>query len=145
MYNIGATVAISELIEVTVVSSNRCVDTQVGGPIVAGRTRKEARQPRLSPVKQPVGGTGVSKYRPGDLLLVRLSSDTAKQSPSVWIRVERCDEQHRIVFGTVDGESPGLGKALDCGAKLAAGYHQVHENASVVSLGRASYPHTRRK
>lgn len=40
----------------------------------------------------------------------------------------------------------GLGKALNCGAKrAAAGYHQVHENASVVSLGRVSYPHTRRK
>jgi len=112
---------------------------------VPGRVREKTPQLPSDPVKQPVGGSGVSTYRPGDLLLVRLSSETAKQPASVWIRVEHCDDQHRIVFGTVDGDSPGLGKALNCGAKLAAGYHLVHENASVVSLGRVSYPSARRK
>jgi len=52
------------------------------------------------------------------------------------MRVERSDDQHRIVYGTVDGESPGLGKALNCGAKLAVGHHLVGENANVVNLGR---------
>lgn len=101
---------------------------------MAGRVREKTRQIPSDPVKQPFCGTGVSTYRPGDLLLVRLSSDTAKQPPSVWIRVERCDEQHRIVFGTVDGDSPGLGKALNCGAKLAAGYHQVHRTHPWLAL-----------
>jgi hypothetical protein len=103
---------------------------------VAGHARKQSRQLPLESVKVPAGGSGVSFYRTGDLLRVRLSSDTAKHSPSVWLRVERSDDQHQIVYGTIDGGSAGLGKALSCGAKLAVAYHLVGENANVINLGR---------
>jgi len=112
---------------------------------VAGRKRRETRQAGSSLVKQPAGGTGVSMYRPGDLLLVQVGSvTTAKQSSFVWLRAERCDDQHQIIYGIVDGESPGLGKALNRGAKLAAGYHLVRENASVIGPERR-LPDTLRK
>ena len=106
--------------------------------LVAARTRKTTRQFPPKSVKQPKNGTGVTIGRPGDLLRVQLYSETAKQSPSVWMRVERCDDEHRIVYGTIDDESTGLGKALSRGAKIAAGYHQVQENAQIVALGKIS-------
>jgi hypothetical protein len=106
--------------------------------LVTGRTRKTARQFPSKSVKQPKDGAGMTIARPGDLLRVQLCTETARQSPSVWIRVERCDDEHRIVYGTIDDESAGLGRALGRGAKLAASYHQVQENAQIVGLGRTS-------
>ena len=105
---------------------------------MAGRTRKTTRQFPPKSVKQRKDGGGVTIGRPGDLLRIQLYSETAKRCPSVWMRVERCDDEHRIVYGTIDDESAGLGKALGRGAKLAASYHQVQENAQIVGLGRTS-------
>jgi hypothetical protein len=113
--------------------------------LVAGHARKQSRQFALKSVKQPTGGTGVSLYRTGDLLRIRLSSDTAGNTPSVWIRVERSDDQRRIVYGMIDSGSVGLGKALSPGAKLAVGYHLVRENANVVNFGRTYSTHSFRK
>lgn len=73
-------------------------------------------------------GHAVPAYNQGDHVRVELLSGNAGATVSVWIRVEHCDDQHAIVFGTIDGEIPqGIGNALRRGATLAASYRQVRE------------------
>jgi hypothetical protein len=102
---------------------------------VSGRTRRATREFPSKSVKQPEGGTGVSIGRPGDLLRIQLYSGASMQDCSLWMRVDRCDDQHRIVYGTIDVASSGLGRALSRGAKLAASYNSVRENIQLVNRG----------
>jgi hypothetical protein len=68
------------------------------------------------------------RYNLGDRLRVDLSSETVDSGVSVWICVDHCDDDHEIVFGTIDSDlSQQFGKALRRGAKLAAIYRQVRE------------------
>jgi hypothetical protein len=71
----------------------------------------------------------ISKYRKGDYLRVELFSGVAGSSMSIWIYVDHCDDQHAIVFGTIDTEpSKWLGNSLRSGAKVAVEYRQVREH-----------------
>ncbi len=47
----------------------------------------------------------------------------------MWICVDHCDEQHALVFGTLDSDLPvQFGKTLRRGAKLAAGFWMIQEH-----------------
>ena len=71
----------------------------------------------------------IPKYRKGDYLRVELFSGVAGSSMSIWIYVDHCDDQHAIVFGTIDTEpSKWLGNSLRSGAKVAVEYRQVREH-----------------
>jgi hypothetical protein len=67
-------------------------------------------------------------YQQGDYLRIELSQ-VAGRSMSIWMYVDHCDDQHAIVFGTIDIEpSEWLGSAFRSGAKLAVSYRQVREH-----------------
>jgi hypothetical protein len=69
------------------------------------------------------------KYQQGDYLRIELLSEVAGRSMSIWMYVDHCDDQHAIVFGTIDSEpSEWLGSAFRSGAKLAVSYRQVREH-----------------
>lgn len=96
--------------------------------LVAGRIKKRTRQSLLKPGILPRNRSGVSHFTPGELVqvhIVRLFPENTRHSLALWIRIERCDPQRRIVFGTIEGESLGLDKALRAGAKLAVSYDLV--------------------
>lgn len=99
--------------------------------LVAGRARKQTCLFISEPGKQPVNGIGVSKYHTGDVLRVEFGSDAVQLRGPLLLRVERCDERHRIVFGTITSAPLGFGKALSDGAKLAVAYHLVCDNSTV--------------
>jgi hypothetical protein len=83
---------------------------------VAGHARKETHQFPPESVKQPVGGNGVAVTSRGPYT----GPTEFRQSERVSFgmdAVERSDDQHRIVYGTIGGESPGLGKALKWGRR----------------------------
>lgn len=64
------------------------------------------------------------RFRPGDYLKIALFAGLP--AASVWIRVSHCDEQHGLVFGTIDSDpSQELGKAFSRGRTLAASYSHV--------------------
>jgi hypothetical protein len=47
--------------------------------------------------------------------------------------VDHCDDEHSIVFGTIDDDSSHrLGKALTTGSKLAASFHRVRKGRTAV-------------
>ena len=67
------------------------------------------------------------KYGPGDYVRIKIMG--ADEAPSVWMCVDRCDDVHSIVFGTIDDDnSHRLGKALTTGSKLAASFHRILED-----------------
>jgi hypothetical protein len=69
------------------------------------------------------------KYKQGDYLRIELLSESTDGPMSVWMCVDHCDDEHAIVFGTIDTESSEwLGKTLTRGARLAASYRQVREH-----------------
>jgi hypothetical protein len=60
---------------------------------------------------------------------VELLSEAAGSSMSIWMYVNHCDDQHAIVFGTIDIEaSDWWGNSLRTGTKVAVEYHQVREH-----------------
>ena len=69
------------------------------------------------------------RYKRRDYLRVELLSETTDGPMSVWMYVDHCDDEHSIVFGTIDSEpSEQFGSTLKRGAKLAASYRQVREH-----------------
>lgn len=70
----------------------------------------------------------MSHFRPGDVVQVhmdRLFHENSRHSLVIWVRVERCDLEHRIVFGKIESESQGLTKALMYGSTIAVSYDLV--------------------
>ena len=79
--------------------------------------------------KGALGTNAIPKYQKGDYLRVELLSGVAGSSMSIWIYVDHCDDQHAIVFGTIDTEPcKWLGNSLRSGAKVAVEYRQVREH-----------------
>ena len=87
----------------------------------------------MAPIrKQASQFTERSMYCPGDILRIQVPFDAPKLHRFLWLSVDRCDDRHEILFGTITSAPSGVGKALSCGAKLGVAYHLVLENASIV-------------
>ncbi len=87
---------------------------------------KHPRHRNYSEPRQPEAKRG--KYSVGDYLRINIPSATTGTATSVWIRVERCDDEHGLVFGSIEAYSPVLpSKALSIGSKLGASYRHVQE------------------
>jgi hypothetical protein len=68
------------------------------------------------------------KYGPGDYVRIQIMFG-GHDAASVWMCVDHRDDEHSIVFGTIDDDSSQrLGKALTTGSKLAASFHRVRED-----------------
>ena len=83
------------------------------------------------------------KYGPGDYVRIEIILGGGKQRRSGC--VDHCDDEHSIVFGTIDDDSSHrLGKALTTGSKLAASFHRVREaepqcvDSSMPSVSRST-------
>ena len=72
------------------------------------------------------------KYGPGDYVRIEIILG-GEEAASVWMCVDHCDDEHSIVFGTIDDAgSHRLGKAFTTGSKLAASFHRVREGRAAV-------------
>jgi len=68
------------------------------------------------------------KYGPGDYVRIEIILG-GEEAASVWMCVDHRDDEHSIVFGTIDDDSSHrLGKALTTGSKLAASFHRILED-----------------
>ena len=96
--------------------------------VVDGRSRKQPRQFRSESIILPRIEAGVSHFRPGDLVQVhldRLLHEIPRDFLVIWVRVERCDRERRIVFGIIESATQGLSKALMSGSRLGVSYDLV--------------------
>jgi hypothetical protein len=68
-------------------------------------------------------------YAPGDYVKVEFAGEAGMPSEWMWVRVSRCDDNKRVVFGTLDSEplNDYCGK-LELGSELAVSYSQIREH-----------------
>jgi len=68
-------------------------------------------------------------YEPGDYVKVEFPDEVTGVGEWMWVRVERCDDSKKLVFGTLDNEplNDYDGK-IDLGSRLAISYDQVREH-----------------
>ena len=68
-------------------------------------------------------------YQSGDYIKVEFPDETTGIGEWMWIRVHSCDEEKRIVFGTLDNEPlNGYDREIQLGSELAISYSQVREH-----------------
>ena len=75
----------------------------------------------------------MAKYCHGDYVRIDvLSGSQLDEAISVWMRVERCDDRHSIVYGIVDDKSSKVDRPLSTGARLAASYRRIREQRTSI-------------
>jgi uncharacterized protein DUF2314 len=68
-------------------------------------------------------------YAHGDYVKVEFQDETTVISEWMWVRVDHCDDEKQLVFGTLDNEPVNdyEGK-IDLGSELAISYSQIREH-----------------
>ena len=71
----------------------------------------------------------VAKYELGDYVKVEFPDDTTGIGEWMWVRVLHCDDEKRLVIGTLDN-SPlnDYGAKLKLGSEVATSFDQVREH-----------------
>lgn len=68
-------------------------------------------------------------YEPGDYVKVDFKNDRTGESEWMWVRVERVDDEKKLIFGSLDSQ-PILdhGGKLKLGSQLAISYQNIREH-----------------
>ena len=84
---------------------------------------------RSGPGKMTDSGANVPAYERGDYVKVEFPDETTGIGEWMWVRVHHCDDEKRIVFGTLDNEpiADYSGK-LRVGSPLAISYDKIREH-----------------
>lgn len=69
----------------------------------------------------------VSSYRRGDHIKVEFKDDHSGESEWMWVQVDHCDDEQKIVFGRLDSQ-PIITLELKVGQELAVSYDQIRDH-----------------
>jgi hypothetical protein len=80
-------------------------------------------------LRMTIPGCRVARYDQGDYVKVEF----AAENPSLpgewmWVRVQRCDDERQLLFGTLDNEPVVKPEDVRLGQELAISYSQVREH-----------------
>ena len=68
-------------------------------------------------------------YERGDYVKVEFPDETTGIGEWMWVRVESCDDDKRLVFGVLDNEPLNdYGGKLKLGSQLAVSYDNIREH-----------------
>lgn len=71
----------------------------------------------------------MSTYERGDYVKVEFPDETTGIGEWMWVRVHHCDDEKRLVFGTLDNEPVNdYGGKAKPGSQLAVSYDNVREH-----------------
>jgi len=72
------------------------------------------------------------KYAAGDYVKFETKDDATGQSEWMWLKVDRCDEPSRVVFGVLDSQPIVFMKDFKLGQQIAVSFDNVrdHKKAS---------------
>jgi hypothetical protein len=74
-------------------------------------------------------GATMSSYERGDYVKVEFQDEDTVVAEWMWVRVHRCDDEKRLVFGTLDNEPVNdYGKKVKLGSELVVFYAQIREH-----------------
>jgi hypothetical protein len=66
-------------------------------------------------------------YRKGDHVKIEVTNEQSFESEWMWLLVDHCDDEQRLVFGALDSE-PVVARDMRRGQELAVSYDQVREH-----------------
>jgi len=70
----------------------------------------------------------MATYEPGDYVKVEFPDKITGIGEWMWVRVDRCDDEKPLVFGTLDNEPlKNYGGEIRLGSELAVSYSQIRE------------------
>lgn len=68
-------------------------------------------------------------YEKGDFVKVEFPDDATGVGEWMWVRVDRCNDQERLVFGTLDNVPlSDCGNKLKLGSELAISFDQIRQH-----------------
>lgn len=71
----------------------------------------------------------MATYEQGDYVKVEFAGDAGKPSEWMWVRVHHCDDQKKVIFGTLDNEPVNdYDNKIELGSELAVSYSQIREH-----------------
>ncbi len=68
------------------------------------------------------------EFAAGDFVKFEIKDDPGGQSEWMWLRVDRCDELNRLVFGWLDSKSVVFTTDLKLGQHIAVSYDNVRDH-----------------
>ena len=69
---------------------------------------------------------GMPTYEPGDFIKVEFPDEATGVAEWMWVRVQRCDNEKRIVFGNLDNAPLSVyDNKLKLGSELAVGFENI--------------------
>jgi hypothetical protein len=75
------------------------------------------------------GGACQPSYNRGDYVKVEFTDEATGIGEWVWLRVDRSDDEKRLVFGTLDSEPlHDYGGQLRVGSELVVSFSQIREH-----------------
>ena len=77
----------------------------------------------------------MSSYAPGDFVKVEFPDETTGVAEWMWVRVKRCDEKERLIFGTLDNAPLNdYAGRVKLGSELAVSYDQIREHKTAAEF-----------
>jgi hypothetical protein len=71
----------------------------------------------------------MTKYQAGDYIKAEFRDEESGESEWMWVRIESCDDDKQIVFGSLDSAPLfGSSRGLALGSKLAVSYSSIREH-----------------
>ena len=75
----------------------------------------------------------MATYNAGDYIKVEFADEATGESEWMWVKVERCDDSNRLVFGWLDSQP-----VIECGGKIKLGSHLAVSYEKIRELRKAS-------
>ena len=79
----------------------------------------------------------MAKYQSGDYVKAVFKDDRSGETERMWVKVDTCDDERRLVFGTLDNEP--IAAFLDklwMGKELAISYDLIVDHRRSVEFGQ---------
>jgi|SRR5580692_6343639 hypothetical protein len=97
-------------------------------------SEQRAKHSKLVSVKQ---GAVMASYDPGDFIKVEFPDAASGIGEWMWIRVHHCDDEKKLVFGTLDSEPINdYDDKIELGSELAVSYSQIKEHRKPTEFTR---------
>ena len=77
----------------------------------------------------------MSTYAPGDYVKAEFRDDKSGESEWMWMKVDVCDDERRLVFGKLDNESV-VHSYMYLGQELAVSYDNIREHMKPEQFGQ---------
>jgi hypothetical protein len=68
----------------------------------------------------------MGRYEPNDYVKVEIVDRASKESEWLWVRVDGCDDERQLIFGTLDN-IPAVNVELRLGQQLAISYNKIRD------------------